>query len=116
MKKQISNLVDKVLTKGMALMESERVQNIMASPQAQKAMDLGMAALTKIQSAQENAKSCIAQKLDLATRKEVDELREQLEELESRANANNATEKSDDSADHTSDSSENSDDSNAENA
>lgn len=114
MKKQISNLVDKVLTKGMALMESERVQNMMASPQAQKAMDLGMAALTKIQSVQENAKSCIAQKLDLATRKEVEELREQLEELESRANAN-VTEKSDDSTDTASDSAEKSDDANAEN-
>lgn len=114
MKKQISNLVDKVLTKGMALMESERVQNMMASPQAQKAMDLGMAALTKIQSVQENAKSCIAQKLDLATRKEVEELREQIEELESRANAN-VTEKSDDSTDNTNDSAEKSDDANAEN-
>lgn len=114
MKKQISNLVDKVLTKGMALMESERVQNMMASPQAQKAMDLGMAALTKIQSVQENAKSCIAQKLDLATRKEVEELREQLEELESRTNQ--TTEKSDDSTEMTNNSAETSDDSNAENA
>ena len=82
MNQQISALVDKVLTKGMAIMESEKAQQLMASPQAQKAMDLGLAALTKVQSLQDAAKAGIAAKLGLATQKELDELRETIEKLE----------------------------------
>ena len=82
MKKQISALVDKVLTKGMALMESEKAQQILSSPQAQKAMDLGLAALNKVQEASENFKSGVASKLGLATQKEVDELRNEITRLE----------------------------------
>ncbi len=82
MNQQISAIVDKILTKGMAIMESEKAQQIMASPQAQKAMDLGLAALNIVLSMQEATKACIAAKLGLATQKEVDELRETIEKLE----------------------------------
>ena len=82
MKKQISALVDKVLTKGMALMETEKAQQILSSPQAQKAMDLGLAALNKMQDASESFKSGVASKLGLATQKEVDELRNEITRLE----------------------------------
>lgn len=82
MNQQISAIVDKILTKGMAVMESERAQQIMASPQAQKAMDMGMAALTRLQAVQEAAKAGIAAKLGLATQKELDELRETIAKLE----------------------------------
>ena len=93
MKKQISAIVDKLLTKGMALMETEKAQQILSSPQAQKAMDLGLAALNKMQSANECIKAGIASKLGLATQKEVDELRNEITRLEAEraaaANANN---------------------------
>lgn len=88
MKKQISALVDKVLTKGMALMETEKAQQILSSPQAQKAMDLGMAALNKMQEASESFKSGVASKLGLATQKEVDELRNEITRLEAERAAN----------------------------
>ena len=87
MQKHISGLVDKVLSKGMELMESERVQKLMASPQAQKAMDLGISAMTKAQEAKAAAKAGIANRLGLATRKEMEELRAQLEELEAKTEA-----------------------------
>ena len=82
MKKQISALVDKVLTKGMALMETDKAKQILSSPQAQKAMDLGLAALNKMQDASESFKSGVASKLGLATQKEVDELRNEITRLE----------------------------------
>ena len=83
MNQQISVFVDKVLTKGMAIMESEKAQQIMSTPQAQKALDFGMVALNKIQALNESCKAVIASKLGLATQKEVDELREIIERLES---------------------------------
>lgn len=86
MKKQLTSLAETLLTKGMAIMESDRAQKILASPQAQKAMDLGMAALTKAAETSECVKSVIADKLGLATRKEVEELRAQVERLEAAAN------------------------------
>ena len=79
MKEKIAGLMDKVLTKGMSLMESERMQKIMASEQAQKALDLGISALTKVQEISDSAKAGIARKMGLATQKEVDALREELE-------------------------------------
>ena len=82
MKKQISAIVDKLLTKGMALMESERAQQILSSPQAQKAMDFGIAALGKAQEASEAFKSIVAARLGLATQKEMDELRDEITRLE----------------------------------
>ncbi|MBR4985779.1 MAG: hypothetical protein IKY83_08565 [Proteobacteria bacterium] len=82
MKKEISAILDKVLTKGMAIMESERAQQVLASPQAQKALELGMSALGAVQGASEAIKAGIATKLGLATQKEVDELRETVERLE----------------------------------
>jgi len=93
MKKQISAIVDKLLTKGMALMETEKAQQILSSPQAQKAMDLGLAALNKVQSASDCFKAGVASKLGLATQKEVDELRNEITRLEAEraaaASANN---------------------------
>ena len=82
MKKQISAILDKVLSKGMELMESERAQQILSSPQAQKALDLGMAALAKASEAAEGFKACLACRLGLATQKEVDELRDTIARLE----------------------------------
>ena len=79
MKEKIAGLMDKVLTKGMSLMESERMQKIMASEQAQKALDLGLSALSKVQEISDSAKAGIARKMGLATQKEVDALREELE-------------------------------------
>lgn len=96
MKKEISAILDKVLTKGMSLMESERAQQILSSPQAQKALDLGMSALTLAQNASDAVKAGIANKLGLATQKEVDELRETVAKLEAdKAAADN---KADDAA------------------
>ncbi len=96
MKKEISAILDKVLTKGMALMESEKAQQILSSPQAQKALDLGMSALTLAQNASDAVKAGIANKLGLATQKEVDELRETVAKLEAdKAAADN---KADDAA------------------
>ena len=83
MKKQISALVDKILTKGMALLETEKAQEILASPQAQKAMDFGLAALNKMQEASDAFKSGVASKLGLATQKEVEELRDEIARLQS---------------------------------
>ena len=89
-KKGVASIVDKVLTKGMALMETERAQQLLSSPQAQKAMDLGMAALTKAQAASEAFKAGVASKLGLATQKEVDELRSEIARLEAeKAEASN---------------------------
>ena len=85
MKKQLTSLVETLLTKGMAIMESEQAQKILTSPQAQKVMDVGIAALTKINDASECMKAGIADKLGLATRKEVEDLRAQLEQLEAAA-------------------------------
>jgi len=84
MNKHISVLMDKVLTKGMALMESEKVQKILSSPQAQRAMDFGIAALTSLQNAKETAKTDIASGLGLATQKDLDALRESLEKVENK--------------------------------
>lgn len=82
MKKEISAILDKVLTKGMEIMESEKAQKLLSSPQAQKAMDLGLNALTMAQNASDAVKANIASKLGLATQKEVDELRETIAKLE----------------------------------
>ena len=82
MKKEISAILDKLLTKGMEIMESEKAQQLLSSPQAQKALDLGMNALTMAQSATDAVKAGIANKLGLATQKEVDELRETIARLE----------------------------------
>lgn len=82
MKKEISAIVDKALSKGMEIMESEKAQQILSSPQAQKAMDLGLSALTMVQNASDAVKAGIANKLGLATRKEVEELRETVAKLE----------------------------------
>ena len=81
MKKQISALVDKVLTKGMALLETEKAQEILASPQAQKAMDFGLATLNKMQETSEAFKAALAAKLGLVTQKEFDALQEEIERL-----------------------------------
>ena len=81
MKKQISALVDKVLTKGMALLETEKAQEILASPQAQKAMDFGLATLNKMQETSEAFKAALAAKLGLVTQKEYDALQEEIERL-----------------------------------
>ena len=83
MKKQISALVDKVLTKGMAILETEKAQEILSSPQAQKAMDLGLAALNKMQECSDAFKAGVASKLGLATQKEVDALRDEITRLQS---------------------------------
>lgn len=87
MKKQISLLVDKLMTQGMALMENERVQQVMATPQVQKALELGVNALTKANEINENVKNGIANQLGLATRKEVQELRNEIARLEAMAAA-----------------------------
>ena len=41
MKKQLTSLVETLLTKGMAIMESEQAQKILTSPQAQKSWTWG---------------------------------------------------------------------------
>ena len=105
MKKQLTSLVETLLTKGMAVMESEQAQKILASPQAQKALDLGMTALTKAHEASECMKAGIVDKLGLATRKEVEDLRAQIEQLEAAKNVacthdeNQAGEQKDEKAD-----------------
>ena len=83
MKKQISAILDKILSKGMELMESERAQQILSSPQAQKALDLGMAALSKANEVADCLKAGLASRLGLATQKEIDELRDTIARLES---------------------------------
>ena len=87
MKKQLSLIVDKLMTPGMALMENERVQQVMATPQVQKALELGVNALTKANEINENVKLGIANQLGLATRKEVQELRNEIARLEAMAAA-----------------------------
>ena len=87
MKKQISAIVDKLLTKGMALMETEKAQQILSSPQAQKAMDLGLSALNKLQEASDSFKAGVASKLGLATQKEVEDLRNEITRLEAEHSA-----------------------------
>ena len=85
MKKQLTSLVETLLTKGMAIMESEQAQKILTSPQAPSDMDVGPAAITKINGATASKRAGIADKLGLATRKEVEDLRAQLEQLEAAA-------------------------------
>ncbi len=87
MKKQLSLIVDKLMTQGMAPMENERVQQVMATPQVQKALELGVNALTKANEINENVKLGIANQLGLATRKEVQELRNEIARLEAMAAA-----------------------------
>ncbi len=82
MKQQITALMDTILTKGMAIVESEKCQQLLSSPQAQKAMDLGISALTKVNEIKEAAKSKIAANLGLATQKDLDALRESLNKVE----------------------------------
>ena len=94
MKKQISAIVDKLLTKGMAIMESEKAQQLLSTPQAQKALDLGMSALTMVQNTSEAFKAGVANKLGLATQKDIDELRDTIARLEAeKAEAQPAAEK-----------------------
>lgn len=100
MKKQISLLVDKLMTKGMAIMENERVQQVMATPQAQKVLDLGVTAFTKANEMNECFKAGIANQLGLATRKEVQDLRNEIARLEAQ---NNASKIEDVKADNTDD-------------
>ena len=94
MKNQVSAIVDKLLTKGMAIMESEKAQQLLSTPQAQKALDLGMSALTMAQNTSEAFKAGVANKLGLATQKELDELRDTIAKLEAeKAEAQAAAEK-----------------------
>ena len=94
MKNQVSAIVDKLLTKGMAIMESEKAQQLLSTPQAQKALDLGMSALTMAQNTSEAFKAGIANKLGLATQKDIDELRDTIAKLEAeKAEAQAAAEK-----------------------
>lgn len=83
MKKEISAILDKVLSQGMKILESEKASQILSSPQAQKAMELGMNALNMAQAMSDGFKAGLADKLGLATRREVEELRETLAKLES---------------------------------
>lgn len=110
MKKQISILIDKLMTKGMAIMENERVQQVMATPQAQKVLDLGVTALTKANEMNECFKSGLANQLGLATRKEVQDLRNEIARLE----AQNAASKTEDvKADNTDEAQTDNDNANA---
>ncbi len=94
MKKQVSAIVDKLLTKGMAIMESEKAQQLLSTPQAQKALDLGMSALTMVQNTSDAFKAGVANKLGLATQKDIDELRDTIARLEAeKAEAQAAAEK-----------------------
>jgi polyhydroxyalkanoate synthesis regulator phasin len=94
MKKQVSAIVDKLLTKGMAIMESEKAQQLLSTPQAQKALDLGMSALTMVQNTSDAFKAGVANKLGLATQKDIDELRDTIARLEAeKADAQAAAEK-----------------------
>jgi hypothetical protein len=99
MKKQISLLVDKLMTKGMAIMENERVQQVMATPQAQKVLDLGVTAFTKANEMNECFKAGIANQLGLATRKEVQDLRNEIARLEAQNNASKIEDVKADNAD-----------------
>ena len=101
MKKQISLLVDKLMTKGMAIMENERVQQVMATPQAQKVLDLGVTAFTKANEMNECFKAGIANQLGLATRKEVQDLRNEIARLEAQNNASKIEDVKADNADDT---------------
>ncbi|MBQ9394253.1 MAG: hypothetical protein IJU23_01900 [Proteobacteria bacterium] len=83
MKKEISAILDKVLSQGMKILESEKASQILSSPQAQKAMEVGLSALNKAQAMSDCFKAGLADKLGLATRREVEELRETLAKLES---------------------------------
>ena len=83
MKKEISAILDQVLSQGMKILESEKASQILSSPQAQKAMELGLNALNMAQSMSDGFKAGLADKLGLATRREVEELRETLAKLES---------------------------------
>lgn len=82
MKKQVSALADKCLTKAMALMESERVQELLASPKAQRAMEIGVNALESLAKAKEAAKASIASGLGLATQRDLDALKENIGKVE----------------------------------
>jgi hypothetical protein len=99
MKKQISLLVDKLMTKGMAIMENERVQQVMATPQAQKVLDLGVTAFTKANEINECFKAGLANQLGLATRKEVQDLRNEIARLEAQNNASKIEDVKADNAD-----------------
>lgn len=101
MKKQISLLVDKLMTKGMAIMENERVQQVMATPQAQKVLDLGVTAFTKANEMNECFKAGIANQLGLATRKEVQDLRNEIARLEAQNNASKIEDVKTDNTDDT---------------
>lgn len=90
MNKSLTNLLDKALTKGMKLLESERAQKLLSSPQAQSAMDFGLKALGNLQETSESIKSFIVQKLGVATKDEVQTLRDEL----ARANEQLANSKS----------------------
>ena len=82
MNKQIAAIMDKVISKGMAIMESEKTQKLLETPQAQKAMEIGLNALTRLQELREMAKAQFAASLGLATQKDLDSLRESLEKVE----------------------------------
>jgi hypothetical protein len=75
-------------------MESEKAQQLLSTPQAQKALDLGMSALTMVQNTSDAFKAGVANKLGLATQKDIDELRDTIARLEAeKAEAQAAAEK-----------------------
>lgn len=88
MKKQVSAIADKCLTKAMALMESERVQELLASPKAQHAMEIGVNALESLAKAKDAAKASIASGLGLATQRDLDALRESIDRVQEKMTKN----------------------------
>lgn len=82
MKKQIMSIVDKILEKGQAVIASEKAQELLASPKVQKALEVGVSALSQLADVKEAAKAAIVANLGLATQKDLEELRNDLKKVE----------------------------------
>ena len=83
-KKNAKLIVDKVLTKGMALLETEQAKKLLESKQVQTAMELGLNMLAKAQEQSAVLKSKIAASLDLVTQEDFRKVQEDLAKMEAK--------------------------------
>ncbi|MFA5625120.1 MAG: hypothetical protein WC966_08720 [Bradymonadales bacterium] len=82
MNKTLATIMDKVMTQGMKILESEQAQKILSSDQAQTALELGLKTLGVVQEKSESLKAMIAESLGVVTKVELESLRDEIKKLQ----------------------------------
>lgn len=97
-KKNAKILMDKALSKGMAILENEKVKKVLESKQVQDVMEFGLNVLAKAQEGVTMARSKIIDSLDLVSVEELKKVQDELAAVKAELAACKETEASEDKA------------------